>query len=127
MRVNNSHGITSISNVITLGNTDSEILVLGTNDALQNFEVSTAQDRLGAMLDCIISALPNTVTIISTLIPNLNAAAEANIEIINANLPAMVQERADNGALVYLADMHTSYITDADITQSDGTHLTDGK
>jgi hypothetical protein len=127
MRVNNSHGITSISNVITLGNTDSEILVPSTNDALQNFEVSTAQDRLGAMLDRIISALPNTVTIISTLIPNLNAAAEANIEIINANLPAMVQERADNGALVYLADMHTGYITDADITQSDGTHPTDGK
>ena len=78
------------------------------------------------MLDRISSALPGTVVLISTLIPNLNAAAEANIEIINAALPAMVQERTDNGALIYLADMHNGYITDADITQSDGTHPTDG-
>jgi hypothetical protein len=79
------------------------------------------------MLDRISSALPGTVALISTLIPNLNAAAEANIEIINAALPAMVQERIDNGALIYLADMHNGYITDADLTQSDGTHPTDGR
>jgi predicted RNA-binding protein (virulence factor B family) len=79
------------------------------------------------MLDRISSALPGTVALISTLIPNLNAAAEANIEIINAALPAMLQERIDNGALVYLADMHNGYITDADLTQSDGTHPTDGR
>lgn len=62
--------------------------------------------------------------LISNLIPNLNAAAEANIEIINAALPAIVQARTDAGALVYLADMH-SVITNADMTQSDGTHPTD--
>lgn len=96
---------------------------LGTNDATQNFEVSTAQDRLGAILDRIIIALPGTVVLISNLIPNLDAAGEANIKIINAALPAMVQARTDAGALVYLADMHTA-ITNADIN-SGGTHPTD--
>jgi len=38
-----------------------------------------------------------------------------------------VQERTNNGALIYLADMHNGYITDADLTQSDGTHPTDGR
>lgn len=99
---------------------------LGTNDALQDYEVSTAQDRLGAVIDRINSALPNTVVLVSTMIPNLDAATEANIETINAAMPAMVKQRADAGALVYLADMHNGYITDADITQSDGTHPNDG-
>lgn len=98
----------------------------GTNDAIQNYEVSTAQNRLGTMIDRINSALPNTVVLVSTMIPNLNAATEANIETINAAMPAMVKQRSDAGALVYLADMHTGYITDADITKSDGTHPTDG-
>ncbi|KIN00783.1 carbohydrate esterase family 3 protein [Oidiodendron maius Zn] len=98
------------------------IIHVGTNDALQNYQVSTAQDRLGAMIDRINSALPHTVVLVSTLIPNLNAAAEANIQTINAALPAMVKQRTDAGALVYLADMHNGYITDADLTQSDGTH-----
>ena len=99
---------------------------LGTNDAIQSYQVSTAQDRLGAMIDRINSALPNTVVLISTLIPNLNAVAEANIQTMNAALPAMVKLRTDAGALVYLVDMHNGYITDADLTQSDGTHPTDG-
>lgn len=88
--------------------------------------MSTAQDRLAVMIDRINSALPDTVVLVSTLIPNLNTVANANINIINAAIPAMVQERADAGALVYLADMNNGYITDADITQSDGTHPTDG-
>lgn len=99
---------------------------LGTNDALQDYEVSTAQDRLGAVIDRINSALPNTVVLVSTMIPNLDAATEANIETINAAMPAMIKQRADAGALVYLADMHNGYITDSDITQSDGTHPNDG-
>jgi hypothetical protein len=78
------------------------------------------------MLDRISSALPNTVVLVSTLIPNLNAAAEANIEMINVNIPTIVQERADTGSLIYLADMHNGYITDADLNQGDGTHPTDG-
>jgi len=78
------------------------------------------------MIDRINSALPNTVVLVSTMIPNLNATIEANIETINAAMPAMVKQRTVAGALVYLADMHTGYITDADITQSDGTHPTNG-
>ena len=78
------------------------------------------------MIDRINIALPRTVVLVSTLIPNLNAAAEANIQTINAALPAMVKQRTDAGALVYLADMHNGYITDADLTQSDGTHPTNG-
>lgn len=55
---------------------------------MQTFEVSTAQDRLGAMLDRINEALPNTVTlVVSTLVLNTNSAAEANIKIINAAIP----------------------------------------
>lgn len=88
--------------------------------------MSTAQDRLGVMIDRINSALPNTVVLVSTLIPNLDATANTNVNIINGAIPAMVQQRADAGALVYLVDMNDGYITAADITKSDGTHPTDG-
>lgn len=78
------------------------------------------------MIDRIISALPGTVILISDLIPNLNAATEANIEIMNAAIPAMVADRAAAGALVYFVEMHNGYITDADITPSDGIHPNEG-
>ena len=82
---------------------------------------------MGALVDRIINALPSTVVLLSTLIPNTNYNTEANIDIINAALPSIVQTRAANGASIYLADMHTNYITTADLNQVDGIHPNDGK
>ena len=102
------------------------IIHAGTNDAGQNYQVSTAADRLGTLVDRILSAVPGTVVIASTLMPNGNADLEANSLIINSGIESMVQERAAAGKFVYLADMHTGYITLADLN-ADGTHPTDGK
>jgi hypothetical protein len=73
---------------------------------LQNYEVSTAHERLGSLLDRILSAVPGTVILVSTLIPNTDAPTEANIEIINSNIQAMVQSRVAAGSLIQLVDMH---------------------
>jgi lysophospholipase L1-like esterase len=102
------------------------IIHVGTNDAGQNYAIDTAADRLGSLVDRILSAVPGTVVLVSTIIPNGNAATEANIEILNAGITVMVQERSAAGKFVYLADMHTGYITTADLN-ADGTHPTDGK
>jgi hypothetical protein len=100
------------------------IIHLGTNDALQDFEISTAVDRLGALIDHCLAAVPNTAILVSTLIPNANNEANGFINTINAGIPAMVAERADAGELVFLVDQHAVItLTDLD---SGGTHPLDG-
>lgn len=99
------------------------IIHAGTNDAGQNYQVSTAADRLGTLVNRILSAVPGTVVLASTLMPNGNADLEANSLIINSGIESMVQERAAAGKFVYLADMHTGYITLTDLN-ADGTHPT---
>jgi len=100
------------------------IIHLGTNDALQGFEISTAADRLGSLIDHCLEAVPNTAVLVSTIIPNADKSANADIDIINAAIPGMVAERADAGKLVFLVDQH-SVIALADLN-ADGTHPLDG-
>ncbi|KAH8585657.1 hypothetical protein B0O99DRAFT_530303 [Bisporella sp. PMI_857] len=101
------------------------IIHVGTNDAATDDHVDTAHERLGAMLDRIISALPQTVILLSNLIINRDPVNEARIGIINANLPAMVKERIDRGGLVHLVDLH-SLLTTSDFPANDITHPNDG-
>jgi lysophospholipase L1-like esterase len=103
------------------------IMHVGTNDAVQDYELDTAAERFGALIDRVLSAIPGVVVLVSTIIVNLNAGFEANIETINSQIPAMVAERANAGKYVYLVDMHDGYITTSDIHTSDKTHPTDGK
>lgn len=102
------------------------LMHFGSNDATQNHDVSTAHERLGALIDRVVHAVAGVTVIVSTLIPSTNPTWEANIDIINANMPAMVETRVNQGKKVQLVDMHSGYITSADISD-DNLHPTDGK
>ncbi|OBT51242.1 hypothetical protein VE04_08841, partial [Pseudogymnoascus sp. 24MN13] len=96
----------------------------GTNDCIQNIDIANAHVRLGKMVDRLLSAIPGVTVICSTLLPNGNAAAEANVKLFNAQLPAMVANYQAANEKVLLVDFHTSFFSLSDI-RTDGTHPTD--
>lgn len=94
------------------------------NDMAQDYEVSTAHLRLATLIDRIFEVVPSTAIIVSTLLPNANAATEANVLVFNKNLVDVVAQRATSGKKIALVDMSSGWFSLADL-EADGTHPTD--
>jgi alpha-galactosidase len=95
------------------------LLMLGTNDVLQDQGVATAPARLGELLDRITRQLPAATVLVATLPPLAGAEASARVAAFNRALPAVVQARAAAGRRVRLVDVAAG-LTLADI--GDGVH-----
>jgi lysophospholipase L1-like esterase len=81
------------------------LLLAGTNDMNQGYQVSTAPDRLGALIDQIVAAAPGAVVLVASLPPSAYPATETNIVAFNAQIPGVVQARRNAGAKVQFVDM----------------------
>ncbi|MEU4520653.1 ricin-type beta-trefoil lectin domain protein [Amycolatopsis sp. NPDC024027] len=99
------------------------LLHIGTNDILQNYNVSGAPARLSALVDHITGAVPDAEVFVATIIPIANSGQEAAGRTFNATIPGMVQSKQDAGKHVHLVDMHAA-LTAADLI--DGVHPTAG-
>lgn len=98
------------------------LLDIGINDLGQNHEVSTAPNRLAALIDQILAADPTVTILVAQLIPNTTAWVESDVVAFNAQLPGIVQARVNSGKHVYLVNMNA--LTTADL--KDGLHPNDG-
>ena len=79
----------------------------GTNDATQNWNVSTAGVRMEAMIRDVWSVSPRAVVVLSTLLVNKNAATERNVGVINRQFGELARKLRDvEGKRVVLVDMH---------------------
>ncbi|MEU4690037.1 ricin-type beta-trefoil lectin domain protein [Actinoplanes sp. NPDC023714] len=96
------------------------LLHIGTNDILQNHNVSGAPGRLSALLDRIKAGAPSADVFVATLIPLANPGQEAAARTFNAALPGIVSSK---GSRFHLVDMHAA-LTTADLI--DGVHPTAG-
>ncbi|KAJ5210172.1 Lipase GDSL [Penicillium cf. griseofulvum] len=81
------------------------LLNAGTNDALQNYKVDTAGERMDSLLTYLFNAIPNTTIILSTLTFN-GKAPELATDISMQYLELAAKRRAQNDRLV-VADMST--------------------
>jgi cellulase/cellobiase CelA1 len=97
------------------------LLHIGTNDVLQNFNLSGAPNRLSTLIDHITATDPGAEVLVATIIPLANASEEANVRTFNAAIPGIVQGKVTAGKHVHLVDMHSA-LTAADLT--DGIHPT---
>jgi lysophospholipase L1-like esterase len=95
------------------------LLMIGTNDVLQNHEVAGAPARLAALLDRITAKRPRLRVLVATLPPLDKPAWQAQVDAYNAALPGIVQARARAGARVQLVDVARG-MTTADL--ADGIH-----
>ncbi|MEV0274394.1 ricin-type beta-trefoil lectin domain protein [Hamadaea sp. NPDC050747] len=97
------------------------LLHIGTNDVLQNYNVSTAPNRLSTLIDHITTAAPSAEVFVAQLIPLANSGQEAAVRTFNAAIPGIVQSKVNAGKHVHLVDMHSA-LTTADLI--DGVHPT---
>lgn len=97
------------------------LLHIGTNDVLQNFNVSTAPNRLSTLIDRITSTAPSAEVFVAQIIPLANSGQENAVRNFNAQIPGIVQSKVNAGKHVHLVDMHSA-LTTADLI--DGIHPT---
>jgi len=99
------------------------LLHIGTNDVLQNFNLSTAPNRLSTLIDHVTNTVPTAEVFVAQIIPLANASQDAAARTFNAAIPGIVQSKVNAGRHVHLVDMHSA-LTTADLT--DGIHPTAG-
>jgi lysophospholipase L1-like esterase len=99
------------------------LLHIGTNDVLQNFNLSGAPGRLSTLIDHITNAVPTAEVFVAQIIPIANASQDAAARTFNAAIPGIVQSKVNAGRHVHLVDMHSA-LTTADLI--DGVHPTAG-
>lgn len=97
------------------------LLHIGTNDVLQNYNLSGAPGRLSTLLDRITAIAPGADVFVATIIPLSNSGQENAARTFNAAIPGIVQAKANAGKRVHLVDMHSA-LTTGDLI--DGIHPT---
>jgi lysophospholipase L1-like esterase len=96
------------------------ILHIGTNDVLQNYNVSSAPTRLSALIDKICAKLPSGGKLyVAKIIPLSNSSQNQNVINYNNQIPGIVQSKLNSGKPVYMVDMYSA-LTTADL--ADGVH-----
>jgi lysophospholipase L1-like esterase len=94
---------------------DTVLLHIGTNDMYQN--PTNASARLGTLIDKITTLSPKAEVFVATIVP-FPMGAQA-VQSYNAQIPGIVQARADAGKHVHLVDMFPK-LTSGDL--ADGVH-----
>ncbi|MEU3752397.1 FG-GAP-like repeat-containing protein [Streptomyces olivoreticuli] len=89
------------------------LLHIGTNDMHDNYQVDTAPQRLGGLIDKITSAAPDMTVLVSSLVPSADTGTQRRIERFNAVVPQLVSERQSKGLHVGYVDM--SAVTTRDL------------
>jgi lysophospholipase L1-like esterase len=96
------------------------LLHIGTNDIAQNYDLTNAPNRVGALIDKICARLPAGGKLyVAKIIPLSTADWNQKINSFNLQVAAIVQTKANQGKPVYIVDMYSA-LTTADL--ADGVH-----
>jgi lysophospholipase L1-like esterase len=92
------------------------LLMIGTNDCIDNYQLATAPTRLKDLIDSIYAQLPDVLMVVAQPIPSRGDASKGDdtalsdrIKAFNATLPAVIQAQADAGKHILLVDMFTPF------------------
>jgi hypothetical protein len=83
------------------------LLHIGTNDMYQM--PNGAPDRLGTLIDAILTELPDSLLVVSTIIPFPQGSAA--VSTYNSAVPGVVKMRADAGKHILLVDQFKDFPT----------------
>jgi serralysin len=89
------------------------LLFAGTNDEGYATSEAGASDRLGALIDKIVAAVPDALLVVSSIYPFPGCKATnytptqcpANVAVYDAAIPSVIQQRVVKGAQVLFVDM----------------------
>jgi lysophospholipase L1-like esterase/fibronectin type 3 domain-containing protein len=109
----------SVDGWLTTHQPEFVLLLTGTNDVLQDYQLATAPDRLGALIDQIAARRPSAEILVGSIPPLTDPALDAKAREYNAAIPGIVSAKASAGTQVRFVDIYPS-ITTADLP--DGVH-----
>jgi len=98
-------------------------LQAGSNDILQGYQLSTAPDRLGALIDQFYNSDPDATTLVSELAPASDPQTQARIAAFNQSIPEVLRPRQQSGKhllLVNSEDIDLSNLADPLIPNDTG-------
>jgi len=81
-------------------------LMIGTNDAIDDYQMANAPTRLGMLIDAIFSKLPSVLLVVAEPIPSQDDALNGRLQTYGAAIPAIVKARADAGKHILVVDMY---------------------
>jgi lysophospholipase L1-like esterase len=96
------------------------LLMIGTNDVIQNRDLGAAPQRLDALIDQIATAAPASRILVASLTPLSRADREERVQAYNAAIPGIVAAKAARGMAVSFVDMHSALSASSDL--ADGVH-----
>lgn len=100
---------------------DAVLVMLGTNDVLQDYQLSTAPDRIGQLIDKISAKAPNTQVLVSSILPLQNSTDNQQAQTFNSQLPNIIDTKSSEGKKVSFVDINSKLATSE---LADGVHPT---
>jgi hypothetical protein len=92
------------------------LLMIGTNDAIDNYDMANAPTRLGNLIDTVFTQLPNVLIVVAQPIPSRGNATlgddtglSARLKTYGDAIPAVVAQRANAGKQILVVDMYTPF------------------
>ena len=106
---------------LTAAQPDIVLLMIGTNDIVQDYDRAAAPDRLSALIDRVTDTQPRTQVVVAS-IPRLGWPPAADwVRAYNVAIPSIIDAKVADGKRVSYADVHSA-ITAGDL-DADLVHL----
>jgi hypothetical protein len=94
------------------------LLMIGTNDAIDDHDMANAPTRLGNLIDSIYAQLPSVLIVVAQIIPSQDDALNGRIQTFNAAIPAVVQARRSAGKNIAMVDLYSVFASVIDYKTS---------
>ena len=95
---------------------DIVLLMIGTNDCIDSYDMANAPTRLGTLIDTIYDQLPNVLIVVAQPIPSSGLASKNydtnlsdRIKTYDDAIPSVVKARKDKGKNIMIVDMFTPF------------------
>jgi lysophospholipase L1-like esterase len=89
---------------------DVVLLMAGTNDILQDYQLSTAPDRLSSIIDKITEKAPSAKVLVSSILPSTRFDNDAEqVLSFNAAIPGIVNTKVSQGKSVFFVDIFNKF------------------
>ncbi len=114
-----------VENVLLTYSPDVVLLIIGTNDLVQNFDISSADQRFEALLRKILDVVPRAHIFAASTITTNNAIFNARVQNYNLAVKNIVLRLKKTQNTLHWVDMYTeSKITPTVADLTDGVHPT---
>ncbi len=101
-----------VNSLLTTYQPDVVLLMIGTNDILQNNNLDDAPNRLSNLIDQITNLSPNTHLFVASIPPDKNLARNRLVQQYNSLIPGIVNSRWISGKNVTLVDVFSQMNSD---------------